>query len=404
MTSVNDISVSNIPLSLAFATLAALVSALAALPLLNRLAVGCGWVDAPDERKAHVGVIPLTGGATIAIAVIIALHAVLALQSGLAKPVLTLAGIPLLPWPNEASGLLAGLALCFLVGFWDDRYPLRARYRLIAQLSAAGCAILGGAILTAVGTTFTPFPLGLSYFAIPVTLLGLVGVANAYNMSDGLDGLCGGYAAVALAAFAICAGLITHQQGGELALAEIGPVILPFLGALLGFLVYNFRHPWRSRAASFLGDAGSMSLGFLIGWIAVRLASGFGPHSLPPVTALWIVALPLIDMFSCMIRRPLEGRTPMSADRRHIHHLLMALGLSVRQAVSTLVGLAALFAAIGIVGWQAGVAEYWLFWSLVALFAVYTAGSIDFWRRRGTPRAAHDAAASMVTESSGFSA
>ena len=361
--------------------LIALATALVLLPLLNRLAQGCGWVDAPDERKAHHGVIPLTGGLTIALAVIIALVATALVWPGLTWPTFSFTGWPHLPWSTEAVGLLAGLVICFGIGFWDDRFPLRARYRLVAQLAAASAAVLAGNVLTSMGTTFSPVPVGLALLSVPVIMVAMTGMVNALNMSDGLDGLCGGYAAIALAAFALCAGLIASDNNSPRAMVELGPVILPFLGAVAGFLFYNLRHPWRASAASFLGDAGSMSLGFLIGWIALRLANGYGAASMPPVTAVWIVALPLIDMFACMIRRPLEGRTPMSADRRHIHHLLMARGMTVSQAVGSLQLLAIAFALVGIVGWQAHVPDYLMFWALMAIFAGYTVYSVGFWRR-----------------------
>ena len=388
-------------------TLVALAASLVLLPLLNRLALGCGWVDAPDERKAHVGAVPLTGGLTVALAVVVALVLSSELWPERARPVFSLVGWPSLPWPAEATGLLVGLVICFGIGFWDDRFPLRARYRLIAQLTAAGAAVLAGNVLTSMGTTFSPIPLGLSLFAVPVTLVALTGVINAYNMSDGLDGLCGGYAAIALAAFAVCAGLLTMAEGSATSLNQLGPVILPFLGAVVGFLFYNMRHPWRGNAASFLGDAGSMSLGFLIGWVALRLASGYGPASMPPVTAVWIVALPLIDMFSCMIRRPLEGRTPMSADRRHIHHLLMEGGLTVRQAVASLHAIAIVFAAIGVIGWRLHLPQYLMFWALVAIFSAYTVYSIGFWRRKTSLSFAQPSpvpsGAGGVAESRGYS-
>ena len=386
----------------------AFASALVLLPLFNRLALGCGWVDAPDARKTHLGTIPLTGGVTIAAAMLLSLIIGDLLWPELARPMFTLLDWPSLPWPKEAAGLLAGLVICFGIGFWDDRFPLRARYRLAAQLVAAACIVVGGTVLTNLGNTFAPIPVGLSLLAVPVTMIAMAGIVNAYTMSDGLDGLCGGYAAVALGAFGVCAALVSASGGaGQRALIEIAPVVLPCLGAVIGFLVYNMRHPWRSHAASFLGDAGSMSLGFLIGWLALRLSSGYGAASLPPVTAVWIVALPLIDMFSCMIRRPLEGLTPMSADRRHIHHLLMAHGLSVRQAVATLHGTAVAFAAIGIIGWRLGLPHWLLFWVLVAAFAGYTMYAVRFWRGQGLPQrpqAAPAAAASPLPGNSAASA
>ena len=386
--------------------LIALAIAIALLPVLNRLARGCGWVDAPDERKTHVGAVPLTGGLTIAASAMAAWVVSYLIWPEHTRLTGGLVNWPHFPWSTEVAGLLVGLLICFGVGFWDDRFPLRARYRLIAQLSAAGCAVVAGNVLTSMGTTFSPTPLGLSLLAAPVTVIAVTGVVNAFNMSDGLDGLCGGYVAVALGAFALCAGLLSANGGDASALAQVGPIVLPFLGAVVGFLFYNMRHPWRDRAASFLGDAGSMLLGFLIGWAAVRLAAGRGAESLPPVTGLWIVALPLIDMFACMIRRPLEGKTPMSADRRHLHHLLMASGLSVRQAVGALHLMAIAFALVGIIGWRWEVPAYGLFWTLVGLFVGYTVFSISFWRRHpDTVRHLSTGASGGITasESRGYS-
>lgn len=360
----------------------AFVMSVVSLPLLSRLALGAGWVDAPNERKAHEGIIPLTGGLTVALSVIVTLGVAAAMWPMTFRPMIGLGNGSGASWPLQLAGLAGGLVACFLIGLWDDRFPLRARYRLLAQVSAALFVVLAGTSLTLLGTTFFPMPVGLWILGGPVTIVALTGLINAYNMSDGLDGLCGGYSLIALVALALCAVLVDRDAAGQArAFADLAPAILPFLGAVAGFLVYNLRHPWRERAASFLGDGGSMSLGFLIGWLSVQLASGYDTSSIPPVTALWIVALPLIDMFSCMIRRPLEGKMPMSADRRHLHHLLMSRGLSVRQAVWTLHAIAAAMALIGIASWRLQVPAYWLFWLLVAGFVAYTLYAIRYWRK-----------------------
>ena len=382
----------------------AFAMAIVTLPLLNWVAIGAGWVDAPDERKVHQGAIPLTGGLTVIIAVIAALVAAAVIWPQLIGPTFAGLRLPLQPWTRAVAGLAAGLVICFLMGFWDDRFPLRPRYRLLTQVSAAGFAVVAGNSLAMLGATFSPVPIGLSLFALPVTVIALTGLANAYNMADGLDGLCGGYALVALAAFAGCALYIDADASSAHAFRELAPVILPFLGAVAGFLIYNLRHPWRQCASSFLGDAGSMSLGFLVGWIAVRLASGYEHASMPPVTALWIVALPLIDMFSCMIRRPFEGRPPMCADRRHLHHLLMDHGLSVRQTVWTLHALAAAAALGGIASWRLAVPPYFMFWGLVAAFVAYTLYAIQYWRQRDArSRPPVSAPARAVADSRRFS-
>ena len=218
-----------------------------------------GWVDAPDERKAHQGAVPSTGGVTVLLVALSTSVFVGNFFGGAAMPTLS---------SSAASGLPLGLAVCFVTGFWDDRFPLRARYRLVAQLLACTYAAASGNLLQDLGMTFSPTPLGLSILAIPLTVTAMTGLVNAYNMSDGLDGLCGSYAFVALTAFGVCAAYVDKNLSSPAAFGELAPVVLPFLGGIAGFLVYNFRHPWRSHASSFLGDAGSMALGFLLGWMA----------------------------------------------------------------------------------------------------------------------------------------
>lgn len=347
----------------------ALLVAVCALPVFGRLARRSGWVDKPNERKQHEGDVPLTGGIAVLLAVAAA------------------SLVSRLDWPVYAIGLAAGLLLCFLSGVWDDRRPLRARYRFAAQLAAGVCAVVGGqTFVRDLGTTFGPFSFGLWYFAIPMTVVALAGLVNAFNMADGADGLCGGYAAIALSGLLGCAALVQARDPQSAALAELAPIVLPFLGALLGFLLFNLRHPLRGRAAVFLGDGGSTALGFLVGWLAVRLASGFGVDGMPPAVAVALVALPLADLFSCMIRRVREGVTPMTADRRHMHHLLMTHGLSVGQAVATLHGIALLLAAAAIGAWQMGVPPWAIFWSVIGLFVAYNRYAIRFWAALGSQR------------------
>ncbi len=207
------------------------------LPILNRMAMGIGWVDVPDERKAHHGIVPLTGGLTVVLSVLMALACVASLWPERLGPLGQPMSWPTNPWGLMTAGLVLGMAGCFLVGFWDDRFPMRARYRLVAQVAAALVATAAGNLLRDLGTTFSAVPLGLAMFAVPVTVVALTGVANAWNMSDGLDGLCGGYALVALAAFAVCAGYVDTDARSTQAFSDLGPLILPCLGAVAGFLV-----------------------------------------------------------------------------------------------------------------------------------------------------------------------
>jgi UDP-GlcNAc:undecaprenyl-phosphate GlcNAc-1-phosphate transferase len=145
-------------------------------------------------------------------------------------------------------------------------------------------------------------------------------------------------------------------------------------GALVGFLLFNARTPWRARALVFMGDTGSLMLGLLLGWVAVRLAMS-EPRGLAPITAVWILGLPIADTVTIMLRRALRGHSPFHADREHLHHILLASGLSSSRVVTTMVGCAALLAAIGIAAPYAGVPEYALFSAYMAVLVAYGIGA-----------------------------
>src|SRR5690606_8015318 len=191
-------------------------------------------------------------------------------------------------------------------------------------------------------------------------IFGVCGVVNALNMSDGADGLAGGLAFVATGWFALA---LAFVAGSHPEAAALLPVACALAGALAGFLLMNLRTPWRAKAAIFMGDGGSMMLGFILGWLAVRTTSAFGEAGPAPVVALWILAVPLADTISCMLRRIASGATPMSPDHRHLHHLLPAMGLSIRRSVAIILAAAALLGGLGILGWRLGVADWAMFWT-----------------------------------------
>jgi hypothetical protein len=153
------------------------------------------------------------------------------------------------------------------------------------------------------------------------------------------------------------------------------------IGATLAFLVFNQRAPWRRTAAIFLGDGGSMMLGFTIASLCVYISSGFGGPSMPAAAVGWIVCVPLIDLFACIVRRLAAGVTPMTPDRRHLHHLLLALGLPVGKAVVVLQCICFVCGAIGVIGWHLRLPDYVLFYGLVTLFLCYFFGSIAVWKK-----------------------
>jgi UDP-GlcNAc:undecaprenyl-phosphate GlcNAc-1-phosphate transferase len=204
--------------------------------------------------------------------------------------------------------------------------------------------------------------LGLRQWAVPFTVICVLGVINAVNMLDGLDGLAGSVCAVALAWLAIGAGM----SGLDMALL----IAALMLNAVAGFLLFNLRFPWQPHARVFMGDAGSMMLGFSLVWLSVDLTQG-SERSLPPIAAVWIIALPLADMARVMLSRMLRGQSPFLADRIHLHHLLIAKGLSSNRVVLIMAALSFSSGAVGIGGWHLGIPEYALFYAFIATLAAY---------------------------------
>jgi UDP-GlcNAc:undecaprenyl-phosphate GlcNAc-1-phosphate transferase len=212
---------------------------------------------------------------------------------------------------------LAG-GLLILVGVADDLKDLNWRWRIGAQVFAAlGMMYIGGVSVHQLSDVMGVQHFALGWLALPVTVFVVVGMINALNMADGVDGLAGGQAVVSLLLFCGFA-----LYAGNYAVAER---LLAVAAAVTGFLCWNLRRPGLARAEVFLGDAGSMLLGFIIAWTAVRLSQSHA-HPVSPVLGPWTIALPLIDCCSLILRRIRQGRSPFSGDRDHLHHLLLDAG------------------------------------------------------------------------------
>jgi len=155
---------------------------------------------------------------------------------------------------------------------------------------------------------------------------------------------------------------------------------LIFCGAIAGFLVFNLRFPWQRQALAFLGDAGSLMIGFALGWFAIDLSQGPG-RTFPPIAALWVLLLPLADCVSLMTRRLRAGKSPFVADRHHIHHYLLARGFSPGKTLAILVALSMIFGSVGYFGWRAGAPEAYLFWPFFFGFFAYHAWIKRAWSK-----------------------
>ena len=330
---------------LAFPVTAALIL------FFRRHALQLGVVDVPGGRKHHHGEIPLVGG--------------LGMFGGLALVALATGSIL-----AGHAAFFAAISLLVITGFIDDRSDLPPKIRFVLQAVAALIMVYGADIrLDNFGNLFGFGNVTTGPFAVPITVFAVLGVINAINMIDGVDGLAGGVALIALLVFAAFA-----AAGGFLDLT----MLLPLAAVIIGFMVFNLRTPWRSKASVFMGDAGSVLLGFSLAWYAVDLAQA--RQAFTPITAIWILAIPLMDTTALMVRRVAKGRSPFSADREHLHHILQRAGFTPEQTVVIVYALTLLLAAIGVAGWWLGVPEYVMFYGFMALFGLYFYGMLHAWK------------------------
>jgi UDP-GlcNAc:undecaprenyl-phosphate GlcNAc-1-phosphate transferase len=273
--------------------------AMALIPPLARVAGRLGLEDIPDARKVHVRPIPRVGG----IAIIV----------GMASAVIL--WVPMQPW---ILGYLCGAAVIGAFGVWDDRCDLDYRLKFLGQFLAAAIAIGIGDIRIAHLPFFEAWTLP-AHLSIPLTLLVLVAITNAINLTDGLDGLAGGTTLLAVSCMALLAFL---DQDETLVIISLG-----LIGALFGFLRYN-SYP----ARVFLGDTGSQFLGFSAAVLAIVLTQDSNT-ALSPALPLLLLGLPILDTLVVMTQRIVEGRSPFKPDRSHLHHRLLSIGLDHYEAV-----------------------------------------------------------------------
>lgn len=349
--------------TIALAFTIAVASILLFMPVARRT----GWVDKPSRRKPHKGEVPLTGGWAILLSVI---------TVQFLGPYGTLA----------PAGYWIGALLVFAVAVRDDRYPVRVRFRFIVQLTAAVAGItLGGQTLTSLGDILGIGVLSEWWIVMPVSIIGIVAVINAFNFTDGADGLCGGIGFISLFWFVIAVAIAGSFAGAESAVpaayaASLIPLAAALLGGLAAFLFFNMRSPWRSRAVVFMGDGGSMLVGYSLSWFAIHVTTAFGSASVSPVVCLWIVAVPLFDSASCILRRLLARVNPITADNKHLHHLLPRLGLTIGQSVVAIHTGSFLCGLIGVAGWWLQFPERLMFAGFVATLLAYVAVSNFIWR------------------------
>lgn len=296
-----------------------------ALYIARPIAIKIGLIDHPDqEKKRHDGAIPLIGGICV--------------YTGITSTLL-------LPKVDNPEHFHIYITVLFVMGVWDDYKALAVRPRILTQfLVALFVCILDDHLITYVGNIIGIGQIGTNILAIPITVIAIATAINAFNMVDGIDGLA---ASIAMVSFASL-GLIFYQE--ELWLAF--QVCVGFIAALIPFLLCNLKL-WPFKHKAFLGDAGSVIIGFAIVWLLIE---GSQPENraLPeikafyPVTAMWIVGLPLFDLMSVCIRRLHRGQSPMSGDRDHIHHIILKRNISHKNCLVICVLLEIILSLIGL--------------------------------------------------------
>lgn len=289
-------------------------------PLVKKLAIKIGAVDKPNHRKVHQRIMPRLGGLAIYLSFIIGL-------------------LVLRPEDDLAIPIVLGSLIIIITGVLDDMIELSAKFKLAGQLAAALVVVLGGAQVDFINLPFFG-KLEFGMFSIPLTILWIVGVTNAINLIDGLDGLAAGVSSIALITISGMAILM-----GDTYVLSIGLLVL---GSTLGFLVYNF-HP----AKIFMGDTGALFLGYMISVLALLGFKNVTMISL--IIPVIILGVPISDTFYAIIRR-LVNKQPLSApDKSHLHHCLLRLGFSHRQTVLLIYAMAAMFGLAALIMSQATV-------------------------------------------------
>ncbi len=327
--------------------------------LLRQPAMLLGLVDRPDLRKHHKGAVPLSGGPAM-----VCVFCILALVFGLP--------------PGNYHGLLAGSLILAFLGSLDDLRGLSTNLRFMIQaivvLTCMG--LWGNTELISLGNLLGTGSLDLGIIAVPFTVFCVVGVINAFNLSDGIDGLAGGLALIALISFGIAAIVAVGAIEADIMLLAL------LAGACLGFLLFNLRTPWRARASVFMGDSGSLFLGFALCWFAVKFSQGSG-QPITPVTAVWIMALPIVDTINVFLNRLLRGDGPFTAGRDHLHHILLDSGFSTSWTVITLLSASAVMSTGALIAQWGGISEAFMFSSFIVLSIFYFMG-LRRWRSRLT--------------------
>ena len=327
----------------------------ASLFLLRKIAKRIGLVDKPNLRKHHEGTVPLIGGIAVFVT--------------LAQYIYTHPNI--IP---HSELFLASIAILTIIGAFDDKYDISFKFRLIVQTVLTLIMMyITGLELNTIGDILGLGLLSFGLLAPVITVLGVLGAINAFNMVDGIDGLLGGLSIVTFSGLAVILNL-NEQPNLVLLCAVIIVAIIPYVLMNLGLL-------GRKRRV-FMGDAGSMMIGFTIIWLLLSASQNSDANIMRPVTGLWLIAIPLMDMIVVMARRIKQGRSPFRPDRDHLHHLCLRLGLTNIHTLLIVCSVAILLAGFGIIGEIYQIPEAIMFMTFLGTFGAYALLLLKYWPQR----------------------
>jgi UDP-GlcNAc:undecaprenyl-phosphate GlcNAc-1-phosphate transferase len=295
--------------------------------LVRNLAMGRGWVSRPiEERHLHAKPLPRLGGIAIFLAFL--LSVAVAFLANLYSPSLDL-GAPI----RTLLTILIPATMVFLLGLYDDMYTVGPYSKFAVEGVAAAMLFVGGLRILDLPVLFGPRQFSW-IIGLPLTILWVIGITNAFNLIDGLDGLAAGSALFStLVVFAVA--VFSHSS-------LVSLLTIALAGAIIGFLRFNF-----NPATIFLGDCGSLLIGFVLSALALQ-----GAQKSPTILAVAIpvvsFGLPILETILSVLRRLISGRPVFTADREHIHHKLLERGLSHRQVVVVLYAVSAIFALLSL--------------------------------------------------------
>ncbi|OED98584.1 UDP-N-acetylglucosamine--undecaprenyl-phosphate N-acetylglucosaminephosphotransferase [Vibrio breoganii] len=320
---------------------------LSVLYCMRKVGYAIGLVDKPNARKLHQGSVPLVGGISLSITVLYFVYVN-------ADEML------------YANWFAACLAILVLIGVADDRFDISYKLRMGVQAALTLIMIHHtGLTLSHIGNALGfgvwNFP---QYVDVIVTLFAVIGAINAFNMVDGIDGLLGGLSMVVFTSLGIV--FYAHDLGRSAYFCAVFVVIL------IPFVLFNLGYFGKVRKV-FMGDAGSMMIGFVVIWVLIGGSQGLNEHYvIRPVTALWLIAVPLIDMMAIMLRRIRKGHSPFKPDREHFHHIMQRIGLSPRDSLVVICMVQIIYSSLGLMGEYMNVPEYVMFYTILICFFAHT--------------------------------